>query len=298
MLETSRRTELFSAGGRQFLFESDREEMLATVVDRLRDLSAREPTVETPIVFRIEHNGPAWFSHPWGVWRDGEPCETTVTDEYIVPYIIWEVTRLVLENVDPGVSVHAGAVTHNGCGVLLVGASHAGKSTLTGSLVRRGWGFLTDELAVLDLTNGNESPSIRPFWRPIGIRRGGPLDDVIDVVSDEPEVIVPASILGDLAGRVPLAAIVFIAYVPGATGEPVAISSANALVDLAPQIPELAGARIGEVWNHLANLVVAVPTFSLEVDDLDVAERNLRNLVQDQAWRTRAPSATASEVPS
>src|SRR6202012_2170550 len=46
---------------------------------------------------------------------------------------------------------HAGGVEADGTGVLLPGASGAGKSTLVAGLVRGGLGYLTDELAALDL---------------------------------------------------------------------------------------------------------------------------------------------------
>ena len=38
-----------------------------------------------------------------------------------------------------------------------------------------------DELAVLDLDHDASIARVRPFWRPVGLRRGGPLDGLIDV---------------------------------------------------------------------------------------------------------------------
>jgi hypothetical protein len=51
--------------------------------------------------------------------------------------------------VDDALVLHAGAVTSDGLAVLLIGHSGRGKSTLTLELVRRGWGFLSDDFAVL-----------------------------------------------------------------------------------------------------------------------------------------------------
>ena len=48
-----------------------------------------------------------------------------------------------------GVALHAGAVGWNGRSILIPGPSGAGKSSLTAWFVDRGFGFLTDELAVL-----------------------------------------------------------------------------------------------------------------------------------------------------
>lgn len=46
-------------------------------------------------------------------------------------------------------AVHAAGVWHEGRGYLLAGASGAGKTTLTGALVRSGWQYLCDDSALL-----------------------------------------------------------------------------------------------------------------------------------------------------
>lgn len=43
----------------------------------------------------------------------------------------------------------AGLVARIGCGLLLVGDSGYGKSTLTIGLVRQGWGYLSDDAVLL-----------------------------------------------------------------------------------------------------------------------------------------------------
>ena len=78
----------------------------------------------------------------------------------------------------------------------ITGPSAAGKSTLAAWLVHRGWGFLTDEVAVLDLDQGRAV--VQPFWRPIGVRHGGPLDGLVDRAPTRSESLVPASHIGRL----------------------------------------------------------------------------------------------------
>lgn len=46
--------------------------------------------------------------------------------------------------------LHAGIVCHEGRAILLPGLSHAGKSTLTASLVRAGAQYISDDIAVID----------------------------------------------------------------------------------------------------------------------------------------------------
>ena len=67
------------------------------------------------------------------------------------------------------VPLHAASVEQVGAVVALAGRSRAGKSTLAAAAVLAGYGYLADEITAvspLDL-------SVRPFHRPIGLRRGG-----------------------------------------------------------------------------------------------------------------------------
>lgn len=61
------------------------------------------------------------------------------------------------------VLIHAGAVARGGSGVLMTGDSGAGKSTLAAMLGHRGWRFLGDEFALLDLADAKLSPFPRPI---------------------------------------------------------------------------------------------------------------------------------------
>jgi hypothetical protein len=60
--------------------------------------------------------------------------------------------------------LHGGAVARHGTAVLLVGHSGSGKTTLTLELVRRGWGFLSDDFAVL----GGDGV-VHPFPRRVNV---------------------------------------------------------------------------------------------------------------------------------
>lgn len=62
--------------------------------------------------------------------------------------------------------MHAGVVAWQGKAVLLCGEANRGKTTLTLSLVRAGWKFLSDEIAFLDLARC----TVAPFPRAIGMR--------------------------------------------------------------------------------------------------------------------------------
>ena len=54
--------------------------------------------------------------------------------------------------------VHAGAVERDGRVAIVTGISGRGKTTLTAALVRRGYGYVTDELVVVDPANRERRP--------------------------------------------------------------------------------------------------------------------------------------------
>jgi len=268
----------FVAGGHAFVIDTNDAELGRLAADRLRDL--RMSVAEgPPTVFLVLRRGPQWLSHPWGLWRDGEPCETELANDYVLAYILWEITRLVLEGTGPNVPIHAGAVVLDGRAIVLAGQSHAGKSTLTAWLTWRGWGFLTDEVAILDVESTFGQAVVRPFWRPVGVRRGGPLDAVVTFPSADPEVLIPATELGRLAEPAPLAAFVMPSYTPGDAGGLEPMTAAATLRTLAAHLPTLLdGGR--RVFRALSSLLETVPAYSLRVDDLDTAEAQLRQLLE------------------
>jgi hypothetical protein len=269
----------FLADRHAFVIESTDTDLLDTIDDCLRDLRHPDGGTDTgPTVLLVERNGPSWLSHPWALYRDGEPCETTVTGGYIVPYVLWEVTRLVLEGATTSIiPIHAAALVRDGKAVVLCGPSHAGKSTLAAWLTHRKWGFLTDEVGLLDISEP-ATTIVRPFWRPVGVRRGGPIDAVVDVPGDEAEVLVPATRLGSLGEPAPLVALVCPRYSAGAEGELTQLSPAEALTTVAAQLPSLA--REGAaVFHALADIVTRIPSYALSVDDLDTAEATLAQLL-------------------
>ncbi|MGA9278004.1 hypothetical protein [Ilumatobacter sp.] len=275
----------FWSANRKFVIESLEEGLLDDLAQRLCDLrnepvwvDATDRVDEEITVFRIERNGPTWMSHPWGLWRDDEPCETTVTNDYVIPYVLWEVTRLALEGAQmPVVPMHAASLVHRGHAIALTGPSHSGKSTLAAWLTRSGWGFLTDEVSLLD-TSVADRPIVNPFWRPIGVRRPGPLDDVVELPSDASEVLLPASSIGELASPAPLVALVCPTYSEGASSSLEPLGAAAALTLVADQLPSL-GRDGGPVFHALADVVSVIPAFQMLVDDLDTAERELASLV-------------------
>lgn len=214
---------------------------------------------------------------PWSIRRDGQVQETVV-DWYVLPYLIWEVSRLAVVGVsDVRVPVHAGVVERDGLGVLFVGATHSGKSTTVAWFVRAGWRYVSDELGLVDPV----SLDLAPFPRPIGLRRGGPFDDVIDRVAgpDVPEVLCSASDLGVVSRGAELALVVLLdRRTPGPT-VPRRLSPAAGMFRLAQQVPSL-DRHAARDFHRIGDIARRVPIFEFGIDDLDVAEGVVAGLLE------------------
>ncbi|MGH2704418.1 MAG: hypothetical protein ACRDJ4_04785 [Actinomycetota bacterium] len=75
----------------------------------------------------------------------------SVTPDKLVRFLLWHLNTEALRRTGDFLLVHAGAVvTPGGEGVLLPGASGAGKTTLVAGLVRSGFGYLSDEAGAVD----------------------------------------------------------------------------------------------------------------------------------------------------
>ena len=82
--------------------------------------------------------------------------------------LVWDVNRSAAAASGAHLLFHAGALEADGAGIVLPGTSGSGKSTLTAGLARAGLGYLTDELAALDLDRGH----FLPYAKPITLKRG------------------------------------------------------------------------------------------------------------------------------
>jgi hypothetical protein len=106
--------------------------------------------------------------------------------------------------------VHSGAVAIDGRVLLLPGRSHAGKSTLVAALLGFGASYCSDEFAVID-----PAGRVHPYSRPLALR--------------SPVRRVRAGALGGavVTDSLPVAAVLFTEFVPGADFAVTPISSAE-----------------------------------------------------------------------
>ena len=154
----------------------------------------------------------------------------------------WGLNWVIANHAHQFAIVHAATVEKNGRGYIFPGAPGSGKSTLCAALVCRGWRLLSDEMALISLTDG----LIWPIPRPVSlknasieiIRKFGDSAVLGDIVADTAKGNIAhmrPPIASVMSSKVPVApfAVVFPTYRAGAKTEYVEISKGQTLMRLA-----------------------------------------------------------------
>lgn len=99
---------------------------------------------------------------------DGLPAERVETLGELEVVVLRRLWQPVLAHLRHHDLIHAGVVAWRNQAVLLPARSTHGKTSLVLGLVRRGFAFLSDEFAVVELETG----VVKPFQRGFGVREG------------------------------------------------------------------------------------------------------------------------------
>ena len=84
------------------------------------------------------------------IFVDGQLAERCATPAEIAPLIHWLVFSSAVGDNGFGLQLHTAAVARDGHALLLPGPAGAGKSTLSSALLEEGFGYLSDDMVVLD----------------------------------------------------------------------------------------------------------------------------------------------------
>ncbi len=116
--------------------------------------------------------------------------------------------------------IHAGAVALSGRGIIIPGASFAGKTSLVAALVQAGADYFSDETAVI-----GQDGRLYPYPKPLALRliEGSPIQTPTAVAD-----------LGGAAGLepVPVGLVAIAQYRPGAIWQPTRLSAAEGVIAL------------------------------------------------------------------
>lgn len=108
--------------------------------------------------------------NPWGtpVLIVGDDVQLLRDPKLLDGYVYESILHTLMVRVRSHLLIHAGAVSHDGQGVVLVADAWHGKTTLVLELVRRRFQFLSDEIAALSRADS----LVYPFPRSLRIRPG------------------------------------------------------------------------------------------------------------------------------
>ncbi len=185
-----------------------------------------------------------------------------------------------------GLTIHAGLVSYLGQGVLLPGSSGKGKSIITAWLLRRGYGYATDELVFLP------SDDLRTGWgfaRPINIKKAArPLmADLFHIPPGSSGTMSTVSIdliqpellgVGGVVSHVTMRAMIFPVYTAGAAFEIRPISKARTSLELmkclinARNLPEHGFPEVIQVASEM-------PAYRMVYSDFTAIEDSINSIV-------------------
>ncbi len=102
------------------------------------------------------------------IFGDGKELFSDRRSLDVLPYLEWGINWRVIESCAAYLQLHAATLSFEGQGVVLVGNSGVGKSTLAAGLVSRGWTYLSDEFALID----PDTLRLHPFPKAMCIKAG------------------------------------------------------------------------------------------------------------------------------
>lgn len=97
---------------------------------------------------------------------DGQSPFEPLPLDHAFPLLEWAMNWCISAHAHHYLILHAAVIERGGCAVIMPAPPGSGKSTLCAGLIHRGWRLLSDELALISLTNG----SIAPLCRPVSLK--------------------------------------------------------------------------------------------------------------------------------
>ncbi|MEN6585998.1 MAG: HprK-related kinase A [Sulfuricella sp.] len=135
-----------------------------------------------------------WFKPQVLFLFDGKPAFKPLPLDQAFPTFEWGLNWCVSSHANRYLIIHAAVVEKGGYAAILPAPPGSGKSTLCAALVCRGWRLLSDELALVRVSDGK----IIPLPRPVSLKNGS-----IDVIQRyEPEAVFSRKVSDTMKGTV------------------------------------------------------------------------------------------------
>ncbi len=223
-----------------------------------------QPCVDQPDCFSIWKQGKIAFD--WGRELRSVPSAllSKALENIVSGHAVNQIDKSEL------ITLHSGALSKNGKGILLLGESGHGKSTLTLELTaNHGWDYLTDEVGLLD-----SRQIIHPFLKTVSCKRLGvvSLDPSWPVRSfgADHQIAVPKERHGEPA---PLRTVFFVRYAPDRQPALEPVKKSEALFRL--MNAQIGRAKSVATLEQMAEVVKRADSFQLVHNDAAAAARLL-----------------------
>jgi len=102
------------------------------------------------------------------VFADGQEIGGWRADNGVFPFVEWGINLRIMATRPEFLQLHAASMSFQGHGFIFAGDSGCGKSTLAAILLARGWQYLCDEFALVDLA----AMRLQPFPKALCIKAG------------------------------------------------------------------------------------------------------------------------------
>jgi hypothetical protein len=204
----------------------------------------------------------------------------------MLDWLIGDITRKSVEQLQGYLAIHAGVVAVDGHAVILPARPDSGKTTTVAGLTRAGFSYLTEEVALLDIRTG----IVDPFPRPL-MMESSSVDVLGDLRAELPEPyeefrrqlyhVAPDDLRArSIGGPSVVSFVVVPCYARGAVTKLVPMTKAETLVALAKNSFNFR--VLGSVGLSLLEGVARrAPGYRLEIGDLPSAVRLIEELVRD-----------------
>ena len=107
-----------------------------------------------------------WFGKQAIFKFDGAEPFIPLPTDHAFPLLEWSMNWCISMHAHQYLLLHSAVIERNGYAMIMPAPPGSGKSTLCAGLVHRGWRLLSDELALISLTD----TSITPLGRPISLK--------------------------------------------------------------------------------------------------------------------------------
>lgn len=182
-----------------------------------------------------------WFRRQAIFRFDGGEPFIPLSENHAFPLLEWAMNWCISMHAHHYLLLHSAVIERNGCAVIMPAPPGSGKSTLCAGLVHRGWRLLSDELALISLTDA----SITPLGRPISLK-----NQSIDIIRNfVPGAVLSQTVYDTSKGSVALLKVpaghllrlqetarprwvIFPKYVACSTAQLTARSKANSMLEL------------------------------------------------------------------